>query len=88
MTVICVGPSIYVILNDQLTTVMNKRLWTKADENPDGTKPYGWLINKAPAETANEGFVGIQGLHDKNPVVYRNVKVRKIELPQRPQPRR
>ena len=88
MTVICLGPTISVILNDQLTTVMNKLLWTKADENPDGTKPYGWLINKAPAETEDEGFVGIQGLHDKNPVVYRNVKVRKIELPQRPQPRR
>ena len=79
MTVTCMGPMITVVLNDQLTTVFDKRKWTKADENPDGTKPYGWLINKAPSETENAGFVGIQGLHDKNPVVYRNIKIRKIE---------
>ncbi len=83
MTVLCFGPTITVVLNDQLITSMDKRLWTKADENPDGTKPYGWLINKAPAETENAGFVGFQGLHDKNPVVYRNVKVRKFEFTNR-----
>ncbi len=84
MTVMCMGSRIQVILNNQLITSFDKRLWTKADENPDGTKPYPWLINKAPSETENAGFVGIQGLHDKNPVVYRNVKIRKFERPQRP----
>ena len=84
MTINVMGPLVTVILNDQLITVWNKRLWTKADENPDGTKPFPWLINKAPAETENAGFVGFQGLHDKNPVVYRNIKIRKFEFPNRP----
>ena len=84
MTINVMGPFVTVILNDQLITVWNKRLWTKADENPDGTKPFPWLINKAPAETENAGFVGFQGLHDKNPVVYRNIKIRKFEFPNRP----
>jgi hypothetical protein len=86
MTITCMGPMIQVVLNDQLTTVMNKRLWTEKDKNPDGTEPYGWLINKAPSETENAGFVGIQGLHAGQPVVYRNVKVRKLQFPQRPRP--
>ena len=84
MTINVFGPTVTVILNDQLITFWNKRLWTKADENPDGTKPFPWLINKAPAETENAGFVGFQGLHDKNPVVYRNIKIRKFEFPNRP----
>lgn len=83
MTITCIGPMITVVLNDQLTTAMNKRLWTSKDKNPDGTEPYSWLINKAPSETENAGFVGFQGLHAGQPVVYRNIKIRKIE-PRRP----
>ncbi|MDO5308359.1 MAG: DUF1080 domain-containing protein [Planctomycetia bacterium] len=82
MTISVMGPMITVVLNDQLITTMDKRLWTKADENPDGTKPYEWLVNKAPSETENAGYIGIQGLHG-NPTVYRNVKIRKIEFPRR-----
>ena len=84
MTISVFGPVITVVLNDQQITVMNKRLWTEKDKNPDGTKPYDWLINKAPSETENAGYVGFQGLHAGQPVVYRNVKIRKIERPQRP----
>ena len=64
--------------------VVNKRQWTKADVNPDGTKPYPWLINKAPAETENAGYIGFQGLHGNEPVVFRNAKIKKLEMPQRP----
>ncbi len=88
MTINVMGPRISVILNDQLTTVMDKRQWTEKDKNPDGTEPYGWLINKAPAETENAGFIGLQGLHAGQPVVYRNVKIRKFEFPQRGQGQR
>ena len=84
MTVVCMGPMINVYLNGHLTTSMNKRQWTKADVNPDGTKPYSWLINKAPAETENAGYIGFQGLHGNEPVVFRNAKIKKLEMPQRP----
>lgn len=84
MTINVMGPFITVVLNDQLTTVMNKRQWTEKAKNPDGTEPYGWLVNKAPAETENAGFIGIQGLHAGQPVVYRNIKIRKFERPQHP----
>ncbi len=83
MTINVMRGNVTVILNDHLITSWNKALWTKADENPDGTKPYPWLINKAPSETENVGYVGIQGLHDKNPVEYRNVKIRKFDRPNR-----
>ena len=85
MTISCFGSMITVVLNDQLITVMDKRLWTEKDKNPDGTEPYSWLVNKAPAETENAGFVGFQGLHATQPVIYRNVKIRKFERPMRPQ---
>ncbi len=75
MTISVLGPDIYVVLNDQLTTHMLKSQWKKADENPDGSKPFSWLINKAPAETPFVGSVGFQGLHEKNPVEYRNIMI-------------
>ncbi len=84
MTVVCMGPMIQVFLNGHLTTVMNKREYTKADVNPDGTKPYPWLINKAPAETENAGYIGFQGLHGNEPVVFRNAKIKKLERPNGP----
>ncbi len=78
MTISVFGPDVYVILNDQLVTHMKKTQWTKYDENPDGTKPFEWLCatKRVPAETPNRGSVGFQGLHEKNPVVYRNVMIR------------
>ena len=75
MTISVLGPDIYVVLNDQLTTHMLKSHWKKADENPDGSKPFEWLINKAPAETSHTGSVGFQGLHEKNPVEFRNIMI-------------
>ena len=75
MTISVLGPDIYVVLNDQLTTHMLKSQWKKADENPDGSKPFSWLINKAPAETPTVGSVGFQGLHEKAPVEYRNIMI-------------
>ena len=75
MTVASIDNVVAVVLNDQLITYWDKSKWTKADENPDGSKPYPWLINKAPCETENAGFIGIQGLHGNEPVVYRNIKI-------------
>lgn len=88
MTINCIDSFINVILNDQLITTMNKKSWAEKDKNPDGSEPYAWLINKAPAETENAGYIGIQGLHAGQPVVYRNVKIRKIERPVPPQGQR
>ena len=78
MTVITLGKMIYVAINGEIVTIMDKSLWIQADKNPDGTDVFSWLINKAPAETANEGYVGLQGLHQGVPVVYRNVKIKSL----------
>ncbi|MDO4587541.1 MAG: DUF1080 domain-containing protein [Planctomycetia bacterium] len=75
MTVFCFKNRIGVCLNGELTTMMDKSLWKEAATNPDGSEVFSWLVNKAPCETENAGFLGLQGLHGNEPVVYRNVKI-------------
>ena len=84
MIIVCMGSMIEVFLNDELITFMPKRMWTSADTNPDGSKVFEWLVNKAPSETENSGFIGIQGLHAGKPVAYRNIMVKKLpRMPRR-----
>ena len=78
MTIALIGSTIDVYLNGTLITHMNKRKWTEAATNPDGSEVFSWLVNKPPFETSNEGFIGFQGLHASQPVVYRNVKVKRL----------
>ena len=84
MKVAVMGSVIQVFLNDELITVMDKKMWTDPAINPDGSEVFSWLVNKAPSETDNAGFIGFQGLHAGQPVVYRNIKVKKLEFPRRP----
>ena len=67
-----------VYMNGTLITHMDKSKWTDAAANPDGSEVFSWLVNKAPCETSNSGFIGLQGLHASQPVVYRNVMVKRL----------
>ncbi len=78
MTIALVGPMIDVYMNGTLITHMNKAKWTDAAVNPDGSEVFSWLVNKAPCETPNSGFIGFQGLHAGQPVVYRNAMVKRL----------
>ena len=78
MTIALIGSTIDVYLNGTLITHMNKAKWTEAATNPDGSEVFSWLVNKAPCETSNGGFIGFQGLHAGQPVVYRNVTVKRL----------
>ncbi|MBQ3389249.1 MAG: DUF1080 domain-containing protein [Thermoguttaceae bacterium] len=78
MTIAMIGSKIEVYMNGTLITEMNKKKWTDAAVNPDGSEVFSWLVNKAPSETENGGYVGLQGLHAGQPVVYRNVKIKRL----------
>lgn len=79
MQIVCKDEVITVFLNDELVTRMDKSLWTEKETNPDGTEVPSWLRENAPADLQNEGYLGLQGLHGDSPVVYRNVRVVRLD---------
>jgi hypothetical protein len=78
MTVTCKGPMIYVVLNGELVTEMNMKLWTDAKKNPDGTEIPSWLSNPL-AKLANKGRIGLQGKHAGAPIYFRNIKIEELK---------
>ncbi|MDO5567140.1 MAG: DUF1080 domain-containing protein [Planctomycetia bacterium] len=78
MRVVCQGDLITVVLNGEIVTMMDKSKFKHKVKNPDGTEAYPWLRERAPANISNEGYIGIQGLHGKQPVIYRNICIRKL----------
>jgi hypothetical protein len=77
MTVKCVGPMIWVMLNGQQVTEMDMRKWTEAKKNPDGSDIPAWL-SKPLAELATKGYIGLQGKHAGAPIYFRNVKIKPL----------
>jgi hypothetical protein len=77
MTVTCKGPMIYVVLNGDLVTTMDMRLWTSAKTNPDGTEIPAWL-SKPLAGLPNQGRIGLQGKHAGAPIYFRNIRIKEI----------
>ena len=76
INVTCAGDWIFVCLNGELVTIMDKSKFTDKVKNPDGTEAKPWLRERAPADLDNAGWVGLQGLHGKDEsVVFRNVKI-------------
>ena len=76
MSIACQGDWIFVILNGELVTLMDKGLYTDKVINADGSETKPWLRERAPADLENNGFIGIQGLHNgEAPAYYKNVKI-------------
>ena len=76
MSIACQGDWIFVILNGELVTLMDKGLYTDKVINADGSETKPWLRERAPADLENNGWIGIQGLHNgEAPAFYKNVKI-------------
>ena len=77
MTVTCKGPAISVVLNGELVTVMDMRLWTSAKTNPDGSEIPSWL-SKPLAGLPTKGRIGLQGKHAGAPIYFRNLTIKEL----------
>jgi hypothetical protein len=77
MTVTCLGPKIYVILNDERVNEIDMRQWTSAKRNPDGSDIPSWL-SRPLAEMATHGHIGLQGKHGGAPIYFRNLKLKPL----------
>ncbi len=77
MTVKCLGPRIWVMLNGLQVTEIDMRKWTSAKKNPDGSDIPSWL-SKPLAELATKGQIGLQGKHAGAPIYFRNVKIKPL----------
>ncbi|OGV69623.1 MAG: glycosyl hydrolase [Lentisphaerae bacterium RIFOXYA12_FULL_48_11] len=78
MTVACKGQMIYVLLNGELVTSADIKMWTDAKKNPDGSEIPPWL-SKPMAELETKGHIGFQGKHGGAPIFFRNMKIKQIE---------
>jgi hypothetical protein len=74
------GPMIYVVLNDELVNVMDRRRYTSAKKNPDGSNIPPWL-SKPVADLPQRGHIGLQGKHGGAPIYFRNMRIK--TLPQK-----
>ena len=85
MTVTCLGPMIYVLLNGELVTEIDMRKWTSATKNPDGSDIPPWLNSGKPAaELPTNGHIGLQGKHGGVPIYFRNIKIKTLSARKRP----
>ena len=76
INVTCAGDWVFVCLNGELVTIMDKSKFTDKVKNPDGSEAKPWLRERAPSDLDNTGWVGLQGLHGKEEsVIFRNVKI-------------
>jgi hypothetical protein len=77
MTVTCMGPMIYVLLNGEQITEFDKRKWTSVKKNPDGSEIPAWYPIPA-ADLPAKGHIGLQGKHGGAPIYFRNLKVKAL----------
>jgi hypothetical protein len=77
-TITCKDSMLYVMLNGEQVTVMDMKLWTSAETNPDGSEIPSWL-SKPLAELPTSGRIGFQGKHAGAPIYFRNLKIMEID---------
>jgi hypothetical protein len=78
MTLWCLGPKVYEVLNGELVLQMDFRQWTSGQKTPDG-RDIPPQYNKPLADLPTTGHIGLQGIHGKNNVQFRNVKIKIVE---------
>jgi hypothetical protein len=78
MTITCLGPKIYVILNGEHVSQIDMRKWTSAKTNPDGSPIPSWE-SKPLAQLPTYGHVGLQGKHGGAPIWFRNMKIKPLD---------
>ncbi len=77
-TITCKDHFIYIMLNGEMVTELDMRLYTSAEKNPDGSEIPPWL-SRPLAELETKGYIGLQGKHGDAPIYFRNLKIREIE---------
>jgi hypothetical protein len=77
MTITVKGPMVYVLLNGEQVAQFDKRKWTSAKKNPDGSETPSWLATPA-AELPEHGRIGLQGKHGGAPIYFRNLKIKPL----------
>jgi hypothetical protein len=70
----CRGPRVTVDLNGERTAEADLDRWSRAGENPDGSKNK---FKKPLKEFARKGYIGLQD-HGR-PVWYRNIRIKSLE---------
>ncbi|MCP4709685.1 MAG: DUF1080 domain-containing protein [Planctomycetes bacterium] len=72
-TITCMDNKIYIVMNGEQIIDMDLNQWTKAHENPDGSRNK---FNKAYKDMARVGYIGFQ--EHGNGVWYRNLKIKPL----------
>jgi hypothetical protein len=78
MTLLCQGPRIVVVLNDERVNDIDLTRFTSATRNPDGSEVPSWLAKRPMSELEPKGYIGLQGKHAGAPIYFRNVRVREL----------
>ncbi len=73
MTITADGPVVRVVLNNQKVLDINLNNWTKAHQNPDGSKNK---FNVAYKDLPRSGWIGLQDHGQK--VWYRNIRIKEL----------
>ena len=78
LTVTARDSMIYVVMNGEQALEMNLSDWTEPGMTPDGEEHK---FDRAMADQARSGLIGLQGIHSENgvSVEYRNLKIRRLD---------
>lgn len=85
MRIIVRGDYIMVVQNGEMINRINAAEWTDRLKSPAGTDIEKKFQGKALAEAERVGHIGLQGLHGKSGIIFRNAKIAALpdELPAR-----
>ena len=75
MTVWCLGPKVYVLLNEELVSQLDMTQWTSGKKTPDG-RDIPAIYNKPLADLPTKGHIGLQGKHGDTANYFRNLKIK------------
>ena len=80
MTVWCLGPKVYVLLNQELVQQLDMTQWTSGKKTPDG-RDIPAVYNKPLAELPTKGHIGLQGKHGDAQDYFRNLRIKLLSTP-------
>lgn len=79
MRVAVMGRRIAIFLNGEMINRINTEEWTDRLKSPAGTDIEQKFQGQSLAEAPADGYIGIQGLHGKSGIIFRNLKI--VALP-------